>query len=140
MRQPSAESDRSAAETTAPQLGPCPRRPNCVSSRDDALPRHRIAPFAVRGDAAAFFARLAALVGSLPRTTVVAVADGYLHAVCRTRLGFADDLEFRLCRSRRVVHVRSGSRTGLFDFGVNRRRVETLRRRLAEPANPPAVG
>ena len=57
--------------------------------------------------------------------------ETYLHAVCRTRLlGFRDDLEFRHSPAEGVVHVRSASRVGVYDFGVNRRRVERVRKGL----------
>lgn len=58
---------------------------------------------------------------------------GYLHAVCRSRLfGWADDLELRIDTEAGVVHVRSASRVGYSDLGVNRRRVERLRAALRE--------
>ena len=111
----------------------CPNRPNCVCSRcsrSDARPRHRIEPFAVTGDPAAAFRRLKDLVAVTPRTVIVTATEDRLHAVCRSRLGFADDLECRLCSTARVIHVRSASRIGYYDFGVNRTRVEELRRRF----------
>ena len=109
---------------------PCPGRPNCVCSRDDAPPRHHVEPFAVTGDPAAAFARLKSLLAATPRTVVVTATPDYLHAACRTRLGFVDDLECRLCPTEHVIHVRSASRLGYYDFGANRARVETLRRRF----------
>lgn len=112
------------------QLSPCPFFPTCVCSRHDASPRHRVEPFVVSGDPPAVFGRMKALLASQPRTLVVTATDDYLHAVCRTRLGFADDIEFHLCPTRSVIHVRSASRLAIYDFGVNRRRVENLRRRL----------
>ncbi len=76
------------------------------------------------------FRRLHAVVAAMPRTRIVTATDDRLRAVCRTRLGFRDDLEFRWCPSEGVAHVTSASRVGLFDFGVNRRRVERVRRHL----------
>ncbi len=111
-------------------LAPCPNRPNCVCSRDGTSPRHRIEPFAVQGDLAAAFARLKALVADMPRTVVIAATDDHLHAACRTRLGFVDDLECRPSSDDRVIHVRSASRSGYYDFGANRARIEALRRRF----------
>ena len=78
------------------ELAPCPLRPICVCSRADALPWHRVEPFAVSGDPAAAFARLKDVVEGMERTEIVAATDDYLHAACRTRLGFVDDLECRL--------------------------------------------
>ena len=104
--------------------------PAYVSSRAGAWWVHRVAPFPVSGDAAQLLRRLEHVVGALPRSEVKTATDEYVHAVCRTLLGFRDDLEFRLFPAEGVVHVQSVSRLGLFDFGVNRRRVARVRREL----------
>ncbi len=57
---------------------------------------------------------------------------GYLHAEFRSALfGFVDDVEFRMDEAHGRIDVRSASRTGYYDFGVNRRRVEEIRKRFA---------
>lgn len=67
----------------------------------------------------------------MPRTDVVTATDAYLHAECRSPiLGFVDDLELSLRPREAQIQVRSASRVGYSDFGVNRRRVEDLRKRL----------
>ena len=116
------------------KLAPCPFRPICVCSRADASPRHRVEPFAISGDPAAAFARLKTLVEEMERTEIVSAADDYLHAACRTRLGFVDDLECQLAPAEGVIHVRSASRASyaVYDSGVNRQRVEALRRRFQD--------
>ena len=114
----------------AERLKPCPPKPNCVCSRHDASPRHRVAPFAISGDPAEAFSRLKSLLEGTPRTSIVSATDDYLHAVCRTWLGFADDVECLLSRDDGVIHIRSASRLGHGDLGVNRRRVEDFRRRF----------
>ena len=112
-------------------LSPCPAFCTCVSSREDAARRHRIEPFDASEDPDAAFARLKRLVADTPRTRIATVTDEYLHARCRTRVGFVDDLEFLLCRRQALIHVRSASRIYVaWDLGVNRRRVERLRRRF----------
>ena len=133
-RDDGATSSPAAQAASGHWVRPCPDRPNCVCSRDDAPARNQVGPLAFSGDPAAAFAKLRDIVASLPRTTIVSETGDRLHAVCRTRLGFADDLEARLDAQAGVVHVRSASRVGYHDFGVNRKRVETLRRRLAENA------
>lgn len=71
------------------------------------------------------------LVSSQPRTRMIEVADRYLHAEITTPVfRFVDDLEFLLGPAE--IHVRSASRLGRADFGVNRRRVERLRRAFEE--------
>ena len=114
------------------RLKPCPFWPNCVSSRADAWRFHRIEPFAISGDPAAAFARLRKLVEEMERTEILSATHDYLHAACRTRLGFVDDLECQLAPAEGVIHVRSASRAfyAVTDAGVNRRRVEALRQRL----------
>ncbi len=71
-------------------------------------------------------------MASLPRVRIVEQTPRYLHAEARSRVfGFVDDLEFELHPDARRIGVRSAARAGYWDFGVNRRRVERLRRRLA---------
>ena len=72
-------------------------------------------------------------VAALPRIRVVSEGEGYLHAECEsTLLGFVDDLELHLRSDQGIVAVRSASRLGHSDFGVNRRRVESIRAALVD--------
>ena len=86
------------------------------------------------GDPVAAFNRLKNLLEHTERTVIVTATDDYVHAVCRSRRGYIDDLECRLCAMDKVIHVRSAARSWLaiYDFGVNRTRVEALRRELRE--------
>ena len=111
-------------------LPPCPASPNCVSS-DAADDSHRVAPLALRTGGGAFWAALREEIASRPRTRITADTGVYLHAEEKSRLfGFVDDVEFLLLESQGVAAVRSASRTGLADLGVNRRRVEKIRSAL----------
>jgi uncharacterized protein (DUF1499 family) len=113
------------------RLAACPSSPNCVSS-DASDATHGVAPFELAVPAARAWPAVREAVAELPRTHIVADADGYLHAECRSALlGFVDDLELQLRASERQIAVRSASRLGHSDLGVNRRRVETLRAALA---------
>jgi uncharacterized protein (DUF1499 family) len=68
------------------------------------------------------------IVLELPRTRVVTETSDYLHAECQSAmLGFIDDLELHLRSTENIIAVRSASRSGYSDFGVNRSRVEDLR-------------
>jgi uncharacterized protein (DUF1499 family) len=112
------------------RLAPCPGSPNCVSSDagDDA---HRVAPLALALPAEEAWPAVREAVAALPRTRVEIEEAGYLHAECRSALlGFVDDLELHLRPEEGIVAVRSASRLGYSDFGVNRRRVERLRESL----------
>jgi len=113
-------------------LAPCPATPNCVASAagDDA---HRIAPIAYHGDAAAAMAKLAKAVAAQPGATIVAQRDDYLYATFQTPLmGFVDDVEFLATPGSGAIDVRSASRLGYSDLGVNRKRVEVLRAAFVE--------
>lgn len=116
----------------ATRLPPCPSSPNCVSS-DATDARHAVAPFALRVPAPEAWRAARAAVAALPRTTIVAETSDSLHAECRSALfRFVDDLDLQLRADEGIIAVRSASRVGYGDLGVNRRRVETLRRLLAE--------
>ena len=115
-------------------LAQAPKAPKCVSSQADAATDsgHAIAPLALGGQTPqAVIAEAANLLASWPGASVVTTREQYLHAECSTRtMGFVDDLE--LVAGDGCVHVRSCSRLGYSDWGVNRRRVEQLRRALAD--------
>ena len=115
-------------------LGGCPESPNCVSSASPASDeQHSIAPFAVQGDGQAAWTALVAAVAALPRTEIVKNEGGYLQAVQTSALmRYNDDFEFLLDSGAGVIHVRSASRVGYGDMGVNRDRIETVRAALVE--------
>ena len=113
------------------RLAPCPDKPNCVSSLAEGA-SHRVPPLARDGDPGSAWRRAKEILASWPRTEIVEEEQGYLRAECRSLLGFVDDLELFLEPEESVLHVRSASRLGYQDFGVNRRRVERLREELQQ--------
>ena len=107
---------------------------NYVSSRPGGWWIHRVAPLSVDGNPVSALRRLERIVRSMPRTEIVVATDTCLYAVCRTRImRFRDDLECWYSPGDGVVHVRSASRVGIYDFGVNRRRVERVRKAFTHP-------
>jgi uncharacterized protein (DUF1499 family) len=112
------------------RLAPCRRTPNCVSSQaDPSDAEHYIAP--LKGTIEA----VRKAVESLPRATIVSEKQNYLHAEFRSKLlGYVDDVEFFYDGD--AIQVRSASRLGRRDFGVNRNRVERLRALLGRHATP----
>jgi uncharacterized protein (DUF1499 family) len=112
------------------RLKPCPASPNCVLSTA-ADEKHRIEPFPYTGAAAEALARVKAAARSFPRTAVVEEKPGYVKMTSTSALfRFVDDVEFEVDEAAKVVHVRSASRVGRRDFGVNRKRVEAIRAKL----------
>ena len=113
-------------------LACCPSTPNCVSS-DAEGHAHKVLPLQLSTIVTAGEAWQAVreFVSTLPRTRIINETDHYLHAECRSAMfGFVDDLELQLRPIEGVIAVRSAARLGYSDLGVNRRRVERLRRRL----------
>ncbi len=114
--------------SSSADLPPCPASPNCVSSQAGDS-EQRVAPLAFTMHPDEALARLKQVLQKEPRMTIVTEEGSYLHAEARSFLfRFVDDVEFMMDTDRRVIHVRSASRTGYSDLGVNRRRVERLRR------------
>ncbi len=117
---------------TGGRLLPCPDSPNCVCSQDPEA-EHQIAPLAFTGPGSAALARLKAVVLAQPRVKITGEHDGYLRAEFTSRIfRFVDDVEFLLDEPAKVIHVRSASRVGKSDLGVNRKRVEHLREAFAQ--------
>lgn len=116
------------------ELQPCDSSSNCVCSEDPSSEAY-VEPLAFEGDADTTFASLATHLQSRSSVTIVEARDDYMHVVFTTPfLKFADDVEFRLDRERRVIHVRSASRIGKSDLGTNRERIEELRAGWRPPA------
>lgn len=109
-------------------LAPCPSSPNCVSS--EAVDKtHEIAPFPVITSAKESIDRLSRIIEEMPRTQIVEKTPDYLHAEFESRIfHFVDDVEFLYDPNKEVIQVRSASRVGYGDLGVNRKRVETIRK------------
>ena len=114
------------------RLARCRASPNCVSSQaEPSDEEHYIAPIAFKGSALESIAAVRKAVESLTGATVIRHEGDYLYAEFRTRLmRFVDDVEFAPDEKAGVIHVRSASRLGRRDFGVNRARVESLRSRI----------
>jgi len=108
-------------------LAPCSASPNCVSSQaTDAA--HLTEPLRFTGEATLAWNRLKSALGTESRLSIVEDTGSYLHAEVRSLVfRFVDDVEFVLDPEAGVIQVRSASRTGYSDFGVNRRRVERIR-------------
>ena len=117
------------------RLAPPKSSPNSVSSQaDPADAEHYIAPIPFKGDAAAAMAAVRKAVEGMRDATVIRAEGNYLYAEYRTKtMRFVDDVEFLFDEKAGLIHVRSASRLGRRDFGVNRARVEALRARIAGP-------
>jgi uncharacterized protein (DUF1499 family) len=75
--------------------------------------------------------RLRGVIASFPRTRLVTLLDNYIHCEFTSALfRFVDDVEFHFDDTTKTIHLRSASRTGYSDLGLNRRRIEHIREKF----------
>ncbi|SHO49502.1 DUF1499 domain-containing protein [Desulfopila aestuarii] len=109
------------------RLAPCQASPNCVCSMDLGSSAF-IEPFGYDTDWMAAGQALRQVVKEQTDATIILDEPEYLHVEFRSRLlGFVDDVEFYFPPKLQQVEVRSASRLGWWDMGVNRKRIERLR-------------
>ncbi|AFY70114.1 hypothetical protein Pse7367_1838 [Thalassoporum mexicanum PCC 7367] len=112
------------------KLSPCPGTPNCVSSQSDDA-EHGIAPLKYNNSPEQAIAELKQIIGNMKGTEIISDRADYLYVEFTSSLmGFVDDVEFYINPEQNVVEVRSASRLGESDMGVNRKRVEAIRAEL----------
>ena len=112
------------------KFSPCPDSPNCVSSQttDKA---HFIEPIHYIGNFSDTRQRIIDMLENTKRVRLVKIEPNYIHAEFRTAIfRFVDDVEFLFQPGKNIIHVKSASRSGYYDFGTNRRRVERIRSKL----------
>ena len=118
---------------TEGELSPCPESPNCVSSLSEDK-SHYVEPLSYKGLLEEAREKLISVIHSMKRSEIVKAETKYIHATFTSALfRFVDDVEFSFDDQRKVIDVRSASRTGYSDFGMNRKRVEEIRRRFVNP-------
>ncbi len=112
------------------QLHPCPSTPNCVNSQSTDA-EHSIEPLTYKGNSKEAIAKLKDIINQQERTEIISETDNYLYAQFTSHwMGFVDDVEFYVNENQGVIDVRSASRLGESDLGVNRERIETIRQEL----------
>jgi uncharacterized protein (DUF1499 family) len=112
-------------------LAPCDSAPHCVSSMG-ADRDHAVEPIRYDLTRAAAQQAMTKIVSGMEGAQIVTNQPGYIHATYASSLmGFVDDLEL-VFPAEKIIQLRSSSRIGYYDFGVNRKRVETLRKAFSE--------
>lgn len=113
-------------------LSNCPASQNCVVSQDADV-KHAIDPISYHVDRDTARKTLLKVLTVVPRTQVEEQTDKYIHALSKSRIfRFVDDVEFYFPDNENVIHIRSASRVGESDLGVNRRRMEQIRLALRD--------
>jgi uncharacterized protein (DUF1499 family) len=113
------------------RLKAVPSSPNAVSSQaTDAA--HRIDPLTYQNRPERAMQALLEIIHKTPRTRIVTSNADYVYAEYESALmGFVDDVEFYFEPGAKVIQIRSASRVGYSDFGVNRKRLDDIRAKLA---------
>lgn len=114
------------------QLAVCSSSPNCVSSfAQEADNKHYIAPLSYSLSEAETVVGIKKALSKLSRTKIISESESYIHAEVTTLIfRFVDDLEILIDSESKLIHFRSASRVGHSDMGVNRKRVEQLKKEL----------
>jgi len=113
------------------KLRPCPKSPNCVSSESEVTSA-RVEPITFKGLPEKAWGDLKETIREMGGAIQVEHED-YLWATFTSKVfRFVDDVEFRMVPPQGTIHVRSASRVGYSDFGVNRRRVEKIRTQFSK--------
>lgn len=115
------------------KLATCPNTPNCVSSQAAASDtEHKIAPLSYSSSPSEAMTRLKSVIQGMERTEIITEEENYLYAEFTSALmGYVDDVEFFL-EPAGTIQVRSASRLGQSDLGVNRKRIEAIRAQFTE--------
>jgi len=115
------------------QLMLCPKTPNCVNSQTTGE-KHFIEPIHFIGERQEAQERLLKILKSWKRTKIIVVQENYIRVEFTSQIfRFVDDAEFYFPPTKAgklTIHVRSASRVGHSDFGVNRKRIEQIRNKF----------
>ena len=114
-------------------LTPCPDKPNCVISyKNDS--DHYIEPLVYQSSKDKAFEKIKQILDSEKRVVLIEETEHYIRAEFTTAVfRFVDDVEFYFPQEQ-LIHVRSASRLGTSDLGLNRKRIEIIRSRFNSEA------
>lgn len=118
-----------ASGLVAGHLARCPAKPNCVCSeqRDDG--GHYVSPILVAQDIGQTLVPILKSIVWEMGGTIRAEKEYYFAATFSSAIfGFVDDFEVRIDLPLKMIHIRSASRVGYGDAGVNRKRAELFKK------------
>tara|TARA_Y100001968_G_scaffold151766_1_gene138883 strand:- start:634 stop:993 length:360 start_codon:yes stop_codon:yes gene_type:complete len=77
------------------------------------------------------FETLVQICTILPRTSVITESNTYWHAICRSLVfRFPDDLQILKQTKNNTIQIKSSSRYGAYDLGVNKNRLLSIYKEL----------
>lgn len=109
---------------------PCPETPNCVSTQSsDEI--HKIEPLTYDSSLEKAKEKIVEIISLIKRTKIISQTNNYIHAEFKSRIfRFVDDVEFYFDDDEKIIHFKSASRVGRSDMGVNRKRMENIRKKF----------
>lgn len=110
-------------------LMPCNDRANCAITQmvDDQRPN--VEPINYSCSRKTAYDLIKQIVLGLARTKIITQKPDYIHATFTSWFWhFVDDVEFYFPENESVIHMRSASRTGTYDLGVNKRRLKKIKK------------
>ncbi len=114
----------------------CPDKPNCINTEYPEHTRHYLAPFVFSKSQQDHIMSLAKNILINMEAHIIIQDDHYLHATFTSSVfKFVDDFELRQDNKTYTLHIRSASRTGYSDFGVNKRRVKKFLEQINQAIN-----
>ena len=118
--------------------------PNQMGATTNELPECFVITHCVRKnfkvkDLEHAFKKATKIVAETPRTTIVEQTNSYIHAEAKTKWRrYTDDLLLKAIPEEGIIQVRSESRVGIGDNGVNKKRVDDFAYRLMTKPDPPS--
>lgn len=107
----------------------CSSKPNCVST-DEIRESHKVAPFELVSEEISL-SQIEDVILTFDRSKTESKTENELHVTFTSRLfRFVDDVH--IVKTGKILHIRSKSRVGYSDFGVNRERMEQFRQKLVD--------
>lgn len=109
------------------RLSPCPNSPNCCSSQSSEQSQF-IEPLRYQETQQLAQQKMLSLLQRMQRAKIITVSENYLHAEFTSAFfHFVDDVELYFDDETKTIHMRSAARSGYYDFGVNRKRLEAIK-------------
>lgn len=106
---------------------------NCVISQRVNNQKPNIAPLSYTGCKADAYERLIQVIRDYSDTKIITQTPNYIHAEFTIgKMRYVDDVEFYFPENQQIIHVRSASRVGIYDFGVNKKRVKAITKRFKQ--------
>ena len=113
------------------KLAPCNGAWNCAITQEVDGQKPNAQPIRYTGSRKKALARLKAILHTFDRVQIITETDDYLYTTFTSKFfKFVDDVEFYAPEDEKVIYIRSAERTGIYDFGVNKKRVNEIVKRF----------